>query len=65
MPIINGGPGGKTGDEDSLKQSIDSLGRLATMATATVGAPAQQGVPVMCGHRRLSAMTGTPAVRGR
>jgi sugar phosphate isomerase/epimerase len=32
VPIINCGPGGKTGDEEGLKQSIDSLGRLATMA---------------------------------
>jgi len=32
VPIINCGPGGKTGDEASLQQSIDSLGRLATMA---------------------------------
>lgn len=32
IPIVNCGPGGKTGDEDSLQQSIDSLGRLADMA---------------------------------
>jgi sugar phosphate isomerase/epimerase len=32
IPIVNCGPGGKTGDEDSLKQSIDSLGRLAAQA---------------------------------
>ena len=32
IPIINCGPGGKTGDEASLRQSIDSLGSLATMA---------------------------------
>ncbi|MBI4552905.1 MAG: sugar phosphate isomerase/epimerase [Candidatus Latescibacteria bacterium] len=32
IPIINCGPGGKTGDEASLQQSIDSLGRLADMA---------------------------------
>ncbi len=32
IPIINCGPGGKTGDETSLQQSIDSLGRLARMA---------------------------------
>ena len=32
VPIINCGPGGKTGDESSLQQSIDSLGRLASMA---------------------------------
>lgn len=32
VPIINCGPGGKTGDEASLQQSIDSLGRLADRA---------------------------------
>jgi sugar phosphate isomerase/epimerase len=32
IPIVNCGPGGKTGDEASLQQSIDSLGRLADMA---------------------------------
>lgn len=32
IPIINCGPGGKTGDEASLQQSIDELGKLAQMA---------------------------------
>ncbi|HSV72695.1 MAG TPA: sugar phosphate isomerase/epimerase [Chthonomonadales bacterium] len=32
IPIVNCGPGGKSGDEGSLQQSIDSLGRLADMA---------------------------------
>ncbi len=32
IPIVNCGPGGKTGDEDSLQQSIDSIGSLASMA---------------------------------
>lgn len=32
IPIVNCGPGGKSGDEASLQQSIDSLGRLATIA---------------------------------
>jgi sugar phosphate isomerase/epimerase len=32
IPIINCGPGGKTGDEASLQASIDSLGRLADRA---------------------------------
>ncbi|MFH1086827.1 MAG: sugar phosphate isomerase/epimerase [Chloroflexota bacterium] len=32
VPIINCGPGGKTGDETSLQQSINSLGSLARMA---------------------------------
>lgn len=32
IPIINCGPGGKTDDEESLQQTIDSLGRLADRA---------------------------------
>ncbi len=32
VPVVNCGPGGKTGDESSLQQSIDSLGRLSIMA---------------------------------
>jgi sugar phosphate isomerase/epimerase len=32
VPIVNCGPGGKTDDEESLQQSIGSLGRLATLA---------------------------------
>jgi len=32
IPIINCGPGGKSDDEDTLKQSIDSLGKLADRA---------------------------------
>ena len=32
IPIVNCGPGGKTDDEASLQQSIDSLGKLADMA---------------------------------
>ncbi len=32
IPVINIGPGGKTGDEASLQQSIDSIGRLAQRA---------------------------------
>ena len=32
IPIINCGPGGKTGDEASLQQSIDSIGHLAHLA---------------------------------
>ena len=32
IPIVNCGPGGKTGDEASFQQSIDSLGSLAAMA---------------------------------
>jgi sugar phosphate isomerase/epimerase len=32
IPVINCGPGGKTGDDASLQQSIDSIGNLAVMA---------------------------------
>jgi sugar phosphate isomerase/epimerase len=32
IPIINCGPGGKTGDEASLQQTLDELGSLARMA---------------------------------
>ncbi len=32
VPIVNCGPGGKTGDEASLQHSVDSLGKLADMA---------------------------------
>ena len=32
VPIINCGPGGKTGDEASLQQSLDQLGKLALRA---------------------------------
>lgn len=32
IPVINCGPGGKSDDEESLQQSIESLGNLAEMA---------------------------------
>jgi sugar phosphate isomerase/epimerase len=32
IPIVNCGPGGKTGDDESLQQSIESLGSLADLA---------------------------------
>jgi sugar phosphate isomerase/epimerase len=32
IPIVNCGPGGKTDDEASFQQSIDSIGKLARMA---------------------------------
>src|SRR5215207_8606613 len=32
IPIINCGPGGKTGDDASLQQTLDELGNLARMA---------------------------------
>lgn len=33
IPVINCGPGGKMDDEESFQQSIDSLGKLADMAS--------------------------------
>lgn len=32
IPIVNCGPGGKTGDEETFQKSLDSLGSLAAMA---------------------------------
>jgi sugar phosphate isomerase/epimerase len=32
IPIVNCGPGGKSGDEESLRQSIDELGELSNLA---------------------------------
>jgi sugar phosphate isomerase/epimerase len=32
IPIVNCGPGGKTGDESTFQQSVDSIGKLADMA---------------------------------
>lgn len=32
VPIVNCGPGGKTGDEDSFQQSLDTLGKLVELA---------------------------------
>jgi sugar phosphate isomerase/epimerase len=32
VPIINCGPGGKTGDEESFQKTVDSLGSLSQMA---------------------------------
>ncbi len=32
IPVVNCGPGGQSGDEDSLRASIDSLARLAAIA---------------------------------
>ena len=34
IPVVNCGPGGKTGDEDSLRASIESLSGLAEIAEA-------------------------------
>lgn len=35
VPIVDCGPGGKSGDEASLQQSIDDLGSLSRMARST------------------------------
>jgi len=32
IPVVNCGPGGATGDEESLQKAIDSLGKLSDMA---------------------------------
>ena len=32
IPIVNCGPGGKTGDEDTFQQSVESIGKLTEMA---------------------------------
>lgn len=32
VPVVNCGPGGKTGDEESFQQAVDSLGRLLDRA---------------------------------
>ncbi len=32
IPVINCGPGGKSGDEESFQQSVDSLGNLSVLA---------------------------------
>lgn len=32
IPIVNCGPGGKTGDETTFQQSVESIGKLADMA---------------------------------
>jgi sugar phosphate isomerase/epimerase len=66
IPIINCGPGGKTGDEDSLKATIDSLGKLAEMAGkygVTLCVKAHVGAAIYNTPTTLRAMAeiGSPA----
>jgi sugar phosphate isomerase/epimerase len=59
IPIINCGPGGKTGDEASLQASIDSLGKLAEMAErygVTLCVKAHVGASIVDTPTTLEAM---------
>ena len=56
IPIVNCGPGGKSGDQASLQESIDSLGQLAKMAE-------KYGV-VLCVKAHVgAAIDNTPTTR--
>jgi sugar phosphate isomerase/epimerase len=59
IPIINCGPGGKAGDEASLRTSIDSLGKLADMAErygVTLCVKAHVGASIVDTPTTLKAM---------
>ncbi|NLH98497.1 MAG: sugar phosphate isomerase/epimerase [Chthonomonadales bacterium] len=59
IPIVNCGPGGKQGDEDSLQQSIDSLGKLSDMAQrygVTLCVKAHVGAAIWNTETTLKAM---------
>lgn len=53
IPVINVGPGGKSGDEESLKQSIETLTKLAEMA-------APYGVTLCCKAHVGASIYSTP-----
>jgi len=53
IPVVNCGPGGKSGDSDSLNQAIDSLGGLADLA-------GQYGVTLCVKAHVGSAIFDTP-----
>lgn len=53
IPVINVGPGGTSGDEESLKQSIETLSKLAEMAAA-------YGVTLCCKAHVGSSIYNTP-----
>lgn len=53
IPVINVGPGGKSGDEESLKQSIDTLAKLSEIA-------ASYGVTLCCKAHVGSSIYNTP-----
>ena len=64
-PIINCGPGGKSNDEASFQQSIESLGRLATMAGkygVTLCVKAHVGAAIYNTPTTLRALQAIPAI---
>jgi sugar phosphate isomerase/epimerase len=66
IPIVNCGPGGKTGDEASLQESIETLGRLADMAerygiTLCVKAHVGQSIHDTPTTLKAMAAIGSPA----
>jgi sugar phosphate isomerase/epimerase len=64
IPIINCGPGGKTDDEASLQQSIESLGRLAARAEkygVTLCVKAHVGASIYNTPTTLRAMSAIPS----
>ncbi|MCP4385647.1 MAG: sugar phosphate isomerase/epimerase [Hyphomicrobiales bacterium] len=65
-PIVNCGPGGKTGDDESLEETIESLGRLADRAehygvTLCVKAHMGHSVHNTPTTLRVMAAVGSPA----
>lgn len=64
IPIVNCGPGGKTGDEESFQRSIDSLGKLAEMAGrygVTLCVKAHVGASIYNTPTTLRAMEAIPS----
>ena len=64
-PIINCGPGGKSNDEASFQQSIESLGRLAAMANkygVTLCVKAHVGAAIYNTPTTLRALQAIPAI---
>ncbi len=50
IPLVNCGPGGTTGDDASLQQSIDSLGTLADLAGTLRGQGVQSPALLVIGE---------------
>ena len=64
-PIINCGPGGKSNDEASFQQSIESLGRLAAMANkygVTLCVKAHVGAAIYNTPTTLRVLQAIPAI---
>lgn len=64
IPIVNCGPGGTRDDEDSIKATIDSLGRLADMAGkygVTLCVKAHVGAAIYNTATTLRAMAEIPS----